>query len=372
MNSLTLVCMLALVLQNVAASACPDLLAPKVMIVNFFNPEGMVWYSNPDYDLLAQNVSVSGLSPPLRNTVPLFGDIHCTADGEVCQLVTGRSEINTALSSLALAFSDKFNLTQTYFLLNGIAGINPYIGSINSVTFARFAVQADMQYDIDGRELPSNFSTGLWALSTDAPGQFPSAFMGTEVFELNDNLRRKMAAIAATANLSDTVTAAAVRAQWKGTAGAAEPSVILTDTVTTNTYWTGELLAESIGAYTSLVTNGTAVYGTTQNNDNAALEGFLRGAVAKKLDFGRIILMRTASDYDRPPPGESILDNLLYVDDGAFTSSLENLVNVGVLIIKDILTNWASTYEIGIKADNYMGDVMGTLGGTPDFGPGPA
>ena len=57
---------------------------PKVFIIDMFAPEGEAWYGIPEFDVLAQNISVSGFSP-------LFPDAHCTADGEICQLVTGES-----------------------------------------------------------------------------------------------------------------------------------------------------------------------------------------------------------------------------------------------------------------------------------------
>ena len=34
-----------------------------------------------------------------------------------------------------------------------------------------------------------------------------------------------------------------------------------------------------------------------------------------------------------------------------------------------ILDGWNSTFEAGVKPKNYVGDIFGTLGGTPDFGP---
>lgn len=91
---------------------------------------------------------------------------------------------------MAFTMSTKFDLTESYFLLAGIGGISPYSGTIGSVTFARYAVQADMQYEIDAREIPKNFSTGFFASGSYGPGQFPQSLYGTEVFELNDNLRR--------------------------------------------------------------------------------------------------------------------------------------------------------------------------------------
>jgi purine nucleoside permease len=66
-----------------------DSLKPKVIIINMFSYEANVWYGIPDFDLLANNVTVPGFSP-------LFPDAHCTSDGEICQVVTGESGMSTS------------------------------------------------------------------------------------------------------------------------------------------------------------------------------------------------------------------------------------------------------------------------------------
>lgn len=49
-----------------------------------FPPEGEVWYGIPEFDLLERNITVPGFSP-------LFPDAHCTANGDVCQVIVGES-----------------------------------------------------------------------------------------------------------------------------------------------------------------------------------------------------------------------------------------------------------------------------------------
>ena len=84
-----------------------------------FNSEANGWYDNMP-SILAKNIMLSGASP-------LYPDAHCTKTGEVYQLTTGEGEINAASSITALIYSDLFNLTRTYFLVVGIAGINPHV-----------------------------------------------------------------------------------------------------------------------------------------------------------------------------------------------------------------------------------------------------
>lgn len=94
----------------------------------------------------------------------------------------------------------------------------------------------------------------------------------------------------------------------------------------------------------------------------------LRAAVQGLVDFSRIIVMRTASDFDRPYPGESATYNLFYADQGAFEPAIQNIYLAGIEVVTGILDNWNTTFAAGINATNYIGDIFGTLGGTPDFG----
>ena len=78
--------------------------------------------------------------------------------------------------------------------------------------------------------------------------------------------------------------------------------------------------------------------------------------------------MRTASDFDRPYQGESVLQNLLFIDPGAFEPAVANIYLAGVEVVKGIVYGWRDTFERGVQPQNYIGDILGTLGGTPNSG----
>jgi len=65
----------------------------------------------------------------------------------------------------------------------------------------------------------------------------------------------------------------------------------------------GTLLAEAFGNYTTLVTNGTGVYATTAQEDNATLEGILafRPVVVDRDRTVFSVLMCLDSDASRGP-----------------------------------------------------------------------
>ncbi|KAJ7445878.1 purine nucleoside permease [Mycena latifolia] len=332
-----------------------------------FDPEAEVWYNIREFNVLAQNITVPGLSP-------LFPQVHCTNDGSICQLTTGEGEINAASSITTLVHSPLFNLTSTYFLIAGIAGVNPKLATIGSVTFARYAVQVGLQFEIDAREIPTDFPTGYFPQGATAPGQFPIFIYGTEVFEVNEALRQAAFRMAQTAEkrLNDTLDSKQARAAYSsfGEAATCPPAVVLCDTVTSDTFWSGALLGDAFENTTKVFTNGSAEYCTTQQEDNATLNALMRGALANLVDFSRIIVMRSASDFDRPGNAStSALANLLGATPG-FEPSLLNLHIAGAPVVLGIVDGWKATFERGIKPTNYVGDIFGSLGGEPDFGTG--
>ncbi len=93
-------------IPNVAGSIVPSaqaqlesrasVIAPKVMILSMLPPEAEAWYGISEFDVLAQNITVPGISP-------LYPDVHCTANGDVCQVTIGEAGkfliVNTSVSS---------------------------------------------------------------------------------------------------------------------------------------------------------------------------------------------------------------------------------------------------------------------------------
>jgi len=333
-----------------------------------FAPEEDVWLQPLALD---NNVTVAGFSPQ-------FPHAHCNANYTVCQITTGEAEINAASTITAMYLSPLFNLTTTYFLIAGIGGVNPYQGTTGTAAFARFAVQVALQYEIDAREIPANWSTGYFALGTLQPGQYPQHIYGTEVFELNVNLRDKAMSLASNISLNDTETAAAYRAKYDyAPAG---------DSACSDVYYSGHFLGEAFGNFTDLMTNGSGVYTTTAQvlfraafidltlyqEDNATLEAMVRAALLGIIDFARIVLLRTGSDFDRPPPGVDPVYHLREAPQGGFGLAIQNIFLAGRPFVDDVVENW-STYEPGVPASNYVGDILGSLSylyGLPDFGPG--
>jgi purine nucleoside permease len=225
----------------------------------------------------------------------LFPAVSCTTDGTVCQVTVGEGEINAAASMMALVLCDAFDLRSTYLFLGGIAGVNPRHGTLGSVAIARYAVQVALQYEIDPRSLPEGSSTGYIGYGRAKPDQYPTISYGTEVFELNANLRNIAYDLASKAKLADSNTAKIYRARYQESfeKAAKPPSVIKCDVATSDVYYSGTMLAEAFESTTRLWTNGTGASCMSAQEDSAILEVLVRGAIEKLVDFSRVMVIRT-------------------------------------------------------------------------------
>ena len=88
------------------------------------------------------------------------------------------------------------------------------------------------------------------------------------------------------------------------------------------------------------------------------------------VDFAHVIVMRTGSDFDRPAPNMTATDNLFNGQDAGYDAAVMNIYLAGVKVVQGILAGWNDTFAQGVPAQNYVGDVFGSLGGAPSFGPG--
>ncbi|KND93812.1 Purine nucleoside permease [Tolypocladium ophioglossoides CBS 100239] len=348
-------------------------IAPRIMIISTWAPEANVWYDRFHESKLG---NLSSLAVPLPGLSMLFPHVSCTEDLRVCQLTVGEGEINSAASMMALVLSREFDLRQTYFLLAGIAGVNPQYATIGSVALARFAVQVALQYEIDPRSLPQDWTTGYISYGRNYPFEYPCITYGTEVFEVNDKLREVAFTLASKANLTDDEGPRQYRSRYAGTRhryamGSEPPSVVKCDSATSDVYYSGTRLAQAFENTTDVWTNGTGVYCMSAQEENATLEVLVRAAIEGLVDFARVIIMRTAgtgSNFDRPPPDLSDWQHLTNTNQNGFYIAIDNIYNAGIEIVKGIVKEWNCTFRRGISPANYIGDIFGSLGGRPDFG----
>lgn len=319
-------------------AAAAEKIAPKVMVITMFDAEAKPWLEGRDLDIV---VPVPGLSTS-------FPDVRCDAAG-LCLMTTAMGFANAATSVSALVLSDAFDLRGTYFLIAGIAGVDPNDGTLGGAYWARYVIDGGLRHEIDPRQIPQGWSSGLLGLGARDPNQKPTWGAGTEVYALNPALAARALALSEHTALADDDTARAYRETYPQPAARAAPTVALCDTVSVDTYWHGSLMSEAIETWTAVLSDGAARYCTTQMEDNATMTALRRGADAGRLDFDRVAVLRTASNFDREPPGKTALESLT-ADSGGFGPATANAYRVGSAFADAVIADWLA-WSRGVPAD---------------------
>jgi purine nucleoside permease len=311
----------------------------KVMIISTFGSEGQVWLDRLEP---RRAIRVPGLAPD-------YPDVHCN-QSEVCVVTTGMGHSNAAASVTALVFSRLFDLSLTYFIVTGVAGIDPTQGTLGSAAWARYLVEFGLQWEIDAREIPPDWTTGYLGIDTMGPTQKPPLEYGTEVFQLSEVLLGKAYALSRDVPLADSAQAQATRAKFNYAPANLPPSVLQCDTASGDTWFAGTLLAQRARDWTRILTDGKGMFCTSQQEDNAIYAALKRGASAKLLDLDRVAVLRAGSDFLVPYEGQSSADNLVkYASQGGFPIALENLYRTASPLMQQIVNNWR-TWRRGVPA----------------------
>src|SRR5580692_11307292 len=107
----------------------------------------------------------------------------------VLGMVTGMGSVNSASAVMELGMDPRFDLSHAYWLVAGIAGVDPEDASIGSAAWAEYVVDGDLAHEIDSREIPPDWPTGYFPLESSRPYE-PNARIVAEnqVFKLNSKL----------------------------------------------------------------------------------------------------------------------------------------------------------------------------------------
>jgi purine nucleoside permease len=312
--------------------------ALKVLIISMFEPEAAPWIEPLQ---LKEQIRLPGLLPALPA-------VRCNAD-DVCLLAAGMGHANVAASTMAVVLSRQFDLRKTYFLVAGIAGVDPRRGTTGSAAWARYLVDFGIAHEIDAREMPKEWHAGYFGIFTRKPGDKPKLDYFTEVFQLDEALLQKALALSRDVQLDDSAAAMKYRKRYPYAPANRPPRVIQCDTAAGDTWWHGHVLGQVARDWTKTLTDGKGVYCTTQQEDNATMAVIVRAEAAGLADSKRVAVLRTGANFDRPAPGQSAYASI-HADSGGFALSTANLVRAGKPLVDDIVRRWEK-WQDGVPKD---------------------
>jgi len=261
----------------------------------------------------------------------------------VLGMVTGEGTANSATAVMELGMDPRFDLRHAYWLVAGIAGVDPEDASIGSAAWAQYVVDGDLAHEIDSREIPSDWSTGYFPLDSQKPYDPQAKPAEGQVFELNPGFVEWAYQLTRGVDLGDSASLQASRARYKGYPNAQKPPFVLKgDNLASMTFWHGKLLNEWANRWVSYWTHGKGNFVTTAMEDTGTLVALGYLNTAGKADKDRVLVLRTASNYSMPPPGVTAAQNMQKENEGysGLGASVESAYRVGSTVLEELLRKW--------------------------------
>jgi purine nucleoside permease len=319
-----------------------DVIRPKVLILTTFEigadtgdrPGELQYWVEREH--LTGSLVVPGLIHPVRFN-----------DSGVYAMVTGTCN-RSGLALMLLGMSPQFDLRKTYFMMAGIAGVDANRASVGSAAWAQWIVDGDNANEIDGHDAPADWPYGIMIFGSDHPDEPPGPRDWSQkpmVFQLNPDLVAWAFGLSKDVALSDTPGLTKYRAMYVGFPNAQRPPfVLLGDTLGTARYWHGPTLTHWAEKWCDLYTGGKATFVMTECEDQSIAYSLTMLGKAGRVDPSRYLVLRTASNYSQPPPGKTLVGNLLSGEGSGTTLAAESAYRVGSPVVHSLVDHW-DTYE---------------------------
>lgn len=338
-----------LLLLAAPAAAAPataaEPLRPKVVVVAMFEIGEVTGDRPGELQLWVEREKLDRVIPLPAAAHP----VRANADGSVIAILTGVGNTNAAATVMALGLDPRFDLRRSYWLVAGIAGVDPADASIGSAAWADYVVEGDLAHEFDAREIPADWPTGFVPLGRRQPYEQPRpALRPGQVFRLEPGLVEWAYRLTADTPLPDSDGLRTLRARYAGIGGAQRPPFVLKgDAMASSTFWHGRHLNTWANEWMRYYTDGRANYVMTVMEDTGTLRALELLTTAGRADFSRALVLRTASNYDSQWPGASAVDSLNSEAPGTFSGlipSVEAAHAVGARVVHALVAGW-STYE---------------------------
>ena len=343
---LAAVCLLCV---SVRAQTSTKPIEIKVVVINMFEVGEDTGDTPGEYQYWVEREHLDTVLPFPQG----YHDLRLNAKTGVLGLLTGVGTARAAASVMALGLDPRFDLTHAYFLVAGIGGIDPKVGSLASAVWSDWIVDGDLAYEIDAREIPNStpeeraqWTTGYVPLRKNVPYEQPAypLGLGSSVFKLDPDLVSWAYGLTRTTELPDTPALRERRMQFAGDTAHRPPFVLRGDNLSASTFWHGKLMDEWAHNWVSYETNGQGTYAICGMEDTGTMQSLTFLANAHKLDLHRVLILRTASNYDQQRIGLTAAQSLAETKIGSYSAylpALDTAYRVGHVVVDAIVDHWA-------------------------------
>lgn len=312
----------------------------RVVVVTMYQPSDATDSEPGEYRVWANRMPQAD-----RLTFPFSDHPLCLDRARGILVVnTGVGPIRAACAVTALGLDPRFDVSRSYWLAAGIAGGNADIVPLASACWAEWVVDGDLAHQIDGREIPADWTTGFVPLLCSRPFQKPRPG------NLFGNVRRLNPALATWAyeltrevplsrpdGLDDWLS------EFASYAAASRPPVVMKgDTLSTGTFWHGKRMNDWAAEWVRYWTDGAGSFATSAMEDAATLSALDALAAAGRVDRDRALVLRTTSNFTVQPGDQTAAQSLAMESEvfSAMRASVEACYTVGRVVVDEIADNW--------------------------------
>ena len=289
---------------------------------------------------------------PLPKSIPFpqgHRDLRYNDRG-VLGVVTGIGTAKAAATTMALGMDPRFDLSRAYWLIAGIAGVDPEDASLGSAAWAEWVIDGDLSHQIDAREVPEGWPSGYIPLRQAEPYELPvpENHEGA-VYRLNPTLVEWAYQLTRQMKLKDSKKIEKQRALYSAHAQAQRPPFVLKgDQLAASTYWHGALLNEWANEWVKYWSKGKGSFVTSGMEDTGTLQSMSFLHKAGRVDMQRVLVLRTASNYTMQYPeataARSLKEKVKGKGYSAYIPALNAAYEVGRVVVEQLLGKWES-YE---------------------------
>ncbi len=343
MRSLSLLLLLAAGSSAAAQNAAPPRIPVKVVVVSMFEIGNDTGDTPGEFQHWVEGEGLNRRFP----LPSAYHDALMNDDG-VLGIVTGIGTARAAATIMALGSDPRFDLTHAYWLIAGIGGIDPKQGSLASAVWSDWIVDGDIAHEIDPREAPKDWPTGYVPLRKSVPYEQPRTDENGVLFHLNTGLVDWAYRLTRDVKLPDTPEIRDRRQSFAEDAAKRPPFVLRGDNLSAGTFWHGKLLNAWARDWVKYQTDGKGTYAICGMEDTGTLQSLTWLAHAGKVDVNRVLVLRTASNYDQQRVGITAAESLAetkITKYSAFLPSLDSAFRVGDVVVRSLVQNWSSVRD---------------------------
>jgi len=290
----------------------------------------------------------------LTEVLPFHGwrDLHYDPNDGLLVMVTGIGTARSAAAVMALGMDDRFDLSKAYWLIVGIAGIDPEDAPVGSAVWSEYLVDGDLGHHIDSREIPEDWPFGYFPRYTMGPFDPNKPEPTGELYQLNPGLTDWAFELTKDIEIPDDPSVRKERALYTEHPNAqGRPIVLKGDHIAALTFWHGKLLNDWANRLVSYWTDGKGNMVTSAMEDTGSYLSLSWLNKIGRVDKQRVMVLRTGSNYTMQPPTRTAAENLLKETKGYKYAGLEVAVEagyrVGSRVVDEIIDNWR-IYEANV------------------------